>query len=131
MAVADLSNAGSQMNTDNESLVWKVCTYDLTGGATLDVTGFAPEVIQAGHPVIADADGELYPMPVNAGQTAYAALPADHTYVGLVKANALTSKPMVGIGVGGQVNPAVCPYNFATIQAAVATALPLINFMED
>lgn len=136
-ATPNLTNTSYQMNTDNESLVWKVNTMDITGGRSLDVTGFTPEVIAAGHVIIHETasgtfpSGTFKPMPVNGGATAYAALPAGHTYAGIVKANALTSKPFVGIGTGGQVNPDVCPYDLDTILAAVKTALPHIQFMAD
>jgi len=63
--------------------------------------------------------------------TAYDALPADHTYAGILLASILTAKPFAGILVRGTVNPAAAPYGMTSILSAVEAALPLISFRED
>jgi hypothetical protein len=61
----------------------------------------------------------------------YAALPAGHTYAGILIASILTKKPFAGILVRGTVNPAAAPYPMGAILADVKAALPLIDFRED
>lgn len=68
---------------------------------------------------------------VAATTAAYNALPAGHTYAGIVIASTLTLKPMVGIMVRGTVNPSASVYDITTILTAVKTALPLIDFRAD
>jgi len=53
---------------------------------------------------------------------AYAALPASHTYQGILINSVLTAKPFAGIMVRGNFNPVAAPYDFATIAAAFTTA---------
>ena len=126
MAQASLNNDSQTVDTGNDSIVIMSCLEDVPGGRTLDTTGFAPTVIKGGHIVIQDADGEYKPMPVSGKD--YAALPANHTYLGVVKASVLTTKPMVSIMVRGSVNQVVGPY---PVTAAIKTALPLIRFTQD
>lgn len=132
MATANLNNEGQSIITDKESIVIVDNFASIRGGRTLDVTGFTPTVIQAGHVIIKEtATGEYKPMPLNGGATAYAALPASHTYAGILISNILKAKPFAAILVQGTVNPAATPYDFATIAAAVKAALPLIDFRQD
>ena len=132
MAVANLVNAVEDVVTGNDNIVIVDVLQSIRGGRTLDVTGFAPDVIKAGHVIIKETDtGEYKPMPLNAGGTAYAALPADHVYAGILINTVLTKRPMAGILVRGTVNSKAAPYPMSTIQAAVKTALPLIDFRED
>jgi hypothetical protein len=127
MAVANLNDAATGIKTGNESIVIVDDLGDISGGRTLDVTGFSPEVIEAGHVIIRDTvGGEYKPMPVSG--SVYAALPASHEYVGILKANILTAKPFAAILNRGKVNDAAAPY---PIGAAVKTALPLIIFQAD
>jgi hypothetical protein len=118
-------SVGTTENIDlgNDSIVIIKCLEVIPGGRTLDTTGFAPEVIKAGHVIIEKtADGELFPLPVSG------ALPASHTYKGILLASVLTAKPFASILVRGSVNKVAAPY---AIAPAVATALPLIRFTED
>lgn len=62
---------------------------------------------------------------------AYAALPASHSYVGILQASILTAKPFAGIMTGGEFNPVAAPYDFATIAAAFKTAVPTIIAQAD
>jgi hypothetical protein len=97
------------------------------GGRSLDVTGFTPKAIRAGHVVIKEtATGNHKPMPVNGD--AYDALPAGHTVVGVVVASVTTDEAMVGIMVRGSVNEVASPY---PVTDAIKSALPLIRFIQD
>jgi len=62
---------------------------------------------------------------------AYAALPASHTYKGVAGHSILTATKSISIVDGGNINPRVAPYDFATIQAAFKTAVPTIIVQED
>ena len=105
MAVANLVNPADEMVSGNDNVVIVDVFQSIRGGRTLDVTGFAPEVIKAGHVIIIEtATKEYKPMPLNAGATAYAALPTGHTYAGILINTVLKSRPMAGILVRGTVN---------------------------
>jgi hypothetical protein len=129
---ADLNNENQEIITGNDSIVVRNVLETIRGGRTLDVTGFTPNVIKAGHVIIKEtATGNLKPMPVNSGATAYAALPENHTYEGINISSVLTKKPFAGIMIRGSVNPAAAPLPMTSILSAVKTALPLITFRED
>lgn len=130
-AIGNLANAATSLDTSNDSIVIVEYISGKVGGATLDVTGFAPDVIPGGHVVIVEtATGNLKPMPVSGA--AYAALPADHTYSPYVTvASVLTSKPFVGLMDRGTVNPSASAYTISSILAAVKTAQPQIIYRAD
>jgi len=132
MAVANLVNSVEDIVSGNDNVVIVNIIESIRGGRTLDVTGFTPEVIKAGHVIIRDTDsGEYKPMPLNSGGTAYAALPEDHEYAGILINTVRTKKPMAGILTRGTVNHKAAPYPMVAILAAVRAALPLIQFVED
>lgn len=127
---ANLNNAGNNFDTANDSIVIVSNLETIPGGKTLDVTGFAPAVIPAGHIVIEEtATGILKPMPVSGAN--YGTLPASHTYKGVVISSILTTKPFAGIMVRGSVNKNASKYGIASILSAVKSALPLIRFTQD
>ncbi len=141
MAQTTLTHSGSSVETSLDSIVIVDNFQSIRGGFSLDVTGFAPLLIHAGHPIIEEtATGALKPMPV-ASETAFAALPAGHTYAGVAINTVLTDKAMIGIMVRGTVNhvaftagaTATTPYYYAytTILTAIRAALPLIDFRGD
>jgi hypothetical protein len=97
------------------------------GGRSLDVTGFTPTAIRAGHVVIKEtATGDYKPMPVNGD--VYDSLPAGHTIEGVVVASVTTDEAMVGIMVRGSVNEVASPY---PVTSEIKQALPLIRFTQD
>lgn len=62
---ANLNNAAETIITGNDSIVIVDNFQSIRGGRTLDVTGFAPKVIRAGHILIKETStGNLKPMPV-------------------------------------------------------------------
>lgn len=133
MAQANLQNDGISVDTGNDSIVIVLNAETIPGGRTLDVTGFTPDVIKAGHLIIEEtATKELKPMPVNSGATAYASLPANHTYKGVLVASILKTKPFASVMVRGTVNEKAFENGggFATPSAA-KTSLLLIRFTED
>jgi hypothetical protein len=76
MAVADLNNDLEEIIAGNDNVVIVDNFQSVRGGRTLDVTGFVPNVIRAGHVIIRDkANGDYKPMPVT-GDNAIATLGA-------------------------------------------------------
>lgn len=132
MAVANLTNDSVSLSVGNDSIVIRDNFEAIRGGRTLDVTGYVPEVIKAGHVIIKEtATGEFKPMPLAAGEAAYTTLPTGHTYAGILVSTVLKARPFAGIMVRGSVNPAAAPFPMATIHSAVSAALPLITFLAD
>jgi len=132
MATANLVNPQTAVISGNDNVVIVDNFQSIRGGRTLDVTGYTPALLSAGHLIIREtATDEYKPMPVSADNTAYAALPADHEYAGVLIASIPTAKPFAGILVRGTVNPAAAPYPMDTILADVKAALPLIDFRKD
>lgn len=86
-------------------------------------------VVHAGHLIIREtATKEYRPMPINAARDGYAALPAGHTYAGVLVADILTERPFAGIMTNGTVNPAASPF---LPPAEALTALVNIQFRAD
>ena len=215
MAVVNLTNENESIITGKDNIVIVDNFQSIRGGRSLDVSGFKPEVINAGHVIIKEETGsgkfEYRPMPVTEDKTiasfgaitggsgytngnhsgialqggsgsgaianitvassavtavtivaggagyqtgdvvtagiaggsgfsvpvatvaaaAYATLPANHTYAGILIASILTKKPFAGILVRGTVNTAAAPYPMTSILSAVKAALPLIDFRRD
>lgn len=127
---ANLSNTGTAFDTSNDGIVIVSNLEVIPGGKTLDVTGFSPDVIPAGHLVIKEtATGVLKPMPVSGAN--YGSLPSGHTYHGVVVSSVLKTKPFVSVLVRGSVNKNASKYGISSILTAVQTALPLIRFTQD
>lgn len=130
MAV-DLTNEKEEIITGDDNVVIVNHFDGLRGGRSLDVSGFDYPVIKAGHVIIQDDSSKAYkPMPLSAENT-YDSLPASHTYVGILAASIPASKPFAAIMTRGTINPKAAPNDFATIQEAFHTAVPLIDFQED
>ena len=122
MAIVDITS-NEKLDSGNDSIVIVKNLEVIPGGRTLDTTGFADEVIKAGHVIIErTADKELLPLPVTGS------LPNDHTYKGILVASVLKTKPFASVMVRGTVNKVAAPY---TIAGAVESALPLIRFTQD
>ena len=127
---ANLATQGASYDTSNDTIVIVKMLEAIPGGKTLDVTGFAPDNIPAGHLIIEEtATGVLKPMPVTG--SAYAALPALHTYKGVLISTIKTNKAFAGIMVRGTVNKEASFYTITSVLAAAKTALPLIRFTQD
>ena len=135
-AKANLVDESKTVIAGLDSVVIRQYKGGITGGRTLDMTGFDDTAVKAGHLVIRvlDEDGKNYtykPMPVSG--TAYDSLPANHEYCGVVVASKPADYPMVGIMDDGRVNDEAMPYQFAdaTQRAAVKAALPNLIFEHD
>lgn len=131
MSTANLNTPKKEVITGNDNIVIMNHIDGIRGGRTLDVTGFAPEVIHAGHLVIKTKGGDYAPMPLNEAGTAYAELPKDASYAGYVVASILKERPFAAIMVRGTVNPKATPFDMTSILDDVKEALPLIDYQED
>lgn len=130
-AIGNLANAATSLETDNDSVVIVEYISGKVGGATLDVTGWTPDIIPRGHVIIQEtATGNLKPWPISGA--AYAALPANHTISPYVMDNTvLTTKPFSGLMDRGTVNPNAQKYTISSVLAAIKTAQPLIIYRAD
>lgn len=127
---ANLASQGPTYDTGNDTIVVVKVIEAIPGGKTLDVTGYTPDVIPAGHLIIEETStGVLKPMPVSG--TDYGALPASHTYKGVLISTILKTTPFAGIMVRGTVNKNASFYGIASVLTAVKEALPLIRFTQD
>jgi hypothetical protein len=134
-AQANLNQEWMRIDSANDSIVIRNYGAGINGGRTLDMSDFPSDLkcIRAGHIVIRSTEDEtLYkPMPVAAGGKAYASLPANYEYVGVVVATKPVDYPLVGIMYAGEVNDVASPYPVTSIKAALKTALPGLVFMHD
>lgn len=127
---ANLQNNPTTIDTSNDGIVIIANLETIPGGKTLDVTGFSPIVIPAGHLIIEETStGVLKPMPIS--DEKYAALPAGHAYKGVLVASILTTKPFASIMVRGTVNKNASKYSITSVLDAAKTALLLIRFTQD
>ena len=124
----DLTPNKNQMVFGDDNIVIQKYISGIKGGRTLDVTGFAENVIKAGHVIIVK-DGKYMPMPVNGN--AYAALPEGAAYAGILYRSILAAKPAAPIMTWGEVNAVAVPYAMDTILAAFKAACPHIDFIKD
>lgn len=130
-SIANLTTEEKVLGFGKASVVIRHLGACITGGRTLDVTGFDTETIEAGHIVIRETATNTYkPLGVTSG--AYAALPEGHEYVGVLFASVTTDEPFASIMYDGEVNDKACPYEVtANIKNALKTALPKLVFMHD
>lgn len=128
MPNANLNRETYQVEDGLDSIVIVNCLGDIPGGRTLDVSGVASgtTVIKAGHILIASNKGVVKPMPLNAGGTAYGSLPANHSYIGVLKATVTVADPRAAILTIGQVNQKACPFE---VTSAMKSALPNIQWL--
>jgi hypothetical protein len=67
---ANLTDDGEQIITGNDSIVIVDNFQSIRGGRTLNVLGYAPKVIQAGHVIIKETStGNYKPMPATENET--------------------------------------------------------------
>lgn len=124
---ASLNDETMVVDTGNDGIVIVNYVDGIRGGRTLDTTGITENVLKAGHIIIKDDTTDTYkPMPVSG--TSYDSMPASHSYVGVLQASILKSKPFAAILIDGTVNEAASPY---TVTSAMKTALKKILFVND
>lgn len=131
-ATANLASELQTMGTGMDPVVIRKYIAGITGGRTLDVSGFPLDIIKAGHMVIRDTANDTYkPMPLAAGNEAYGTLPASHEYVGVLVRSVSKEAPLAAIMYSGEVNDVASPFPIGSIKAALKTALPTLVFLHD
>lgn len=126
MATINLNRDEIGVDSSLDCIVIIKALADIPGGRALDVTGFTPTVIKAGHIIICSNEGVFKPMPVNSGNSGYKTLPESHKIVGVLKASIPTTDARAAIVTMGQINAAASPY---PISQEIKTALPNIQFL--
>ena len=126
---ANLNREEIKVHLGNDDIVIVKCLADIPGGRTLDVSGLPDtmKVIKAGHIIIKNSEN-FKPLPLNGAGTAYDSLPANHSYVGVLKASVTKDDPRAAIMTQGQVNAAASPYE---VTSTIKNALPRIEFLYD
>lgn len=108
------------MDFSNDSIVIVKNLETIPGGKSLDLTGFAPLYVKAGHVITkVTATGVHQPLPVSG------TIAVGSTYVGVLVATVLASSPLAAIMVRGTVDKAAMEY---PADADAIAALPLIRF---
>lgn len=128
MATANLIKESYEVNDGQDSIVIVNCLGDIPGGRALDVSNLPDTmtVIKAGHLIIVSNTNVYKAMPLNGGGTAYASLPSNHSYVGVLKASISVKDPRAAIMTVGQVNQAACPF---TVPDGAKSALTHIQWL--
>lgn len=124
-----------------DGIILKQNISDKIGGVALDATGFPNDYIRTGHLVIYNpaVANSHKPMPLNAQGTAYATLPENFQYYGVVVNSVRKQGNGFGVGVchRGEMNPAVKNVENGVmgidgaLLTAVKTALPLLVLRKD
>ncbi|MDR1161264.1 MAG: hypothetical protein LBK45_02895 [Tannerellaceae bacterium] len=128
----NLASEVQTIGTGMDPVVIRKYIAGIIGGRTLDVSSYPLEVIKAGHIVIRNTTDDTYkPMPLASGNAAYAALPSNHEYVGVVVCSKSKDAPLAGIMYNGEVNDVASPFPVDGIKAALKTALPTLTFAHD
>lgn len=140
MSTTNLSSTTTTISDGKDGLVVVNNYTSKRGGTSLDVAGFAPLNIRAGHVIIKEtATGNFKPMPVFNDPDSgfqYGPLPAGHTYAGHAVNTVLTAKAMVGVMYHGEINDLVIDaangiYDLASIKTALKAALPQMMYTGD
>ena len=127
---ANLNDTTVKYDTGKDAVVIVENLETIPGGKTLDVTGFSPEYIPAGHLIIEETStGVLKPMPISGAN--YGSLPSSHTYKGVLVSTIEKAKPFASVMVRGTVNKNASYYGISSVLSDVRTALPLIRFTQD
>ena len=133
-ATANLANELQVITSGLDSVVIRRFGAGIIGGRTLDVSGYPNDVIKAGHVIIQSTEDETIfkPMPLSSSSyDAYASLPSNHKYAGVLVRSVTKDAPLAAIMYNGEVNDEASPYPIDSIKSALATALPGLVFMHD
>ena len=131
---ADMVSKKKKVLFGDDTIVIRHINSSITGGRTLDVSGFTDSVIKAGHIVVRkkDSDGAYIYSPLGVKNGAYVALPDGAEYVGVVINSMPSDEPVVGIMDDGRVNDVAMPYPITDdMRKALKTALPNLIFEHD
>lgn len=128
MSYVNLNRDSVFVDDGNDSKVIIRDLADVPGGRALDVTGWTPEVIKAGHIIKHNTSTDEYaPLGVTGSENdTYASLDANEEYAGVLKVSILKAKPAAAIMTMGEVNAAASPY---PVTDTIKAGLPCIKFL--
>ena len=129
MAIYASLNRDSYLVDDgNDSKVIIRNLAAIPGGVTLDMTGWTPDVVRAGHIIIRNTSTGAYkPLGITGSDNdTYASLDGSEEYAGVLVTSVLKSKPFAPVMVIGAVNAAASPY---PITGTIKAGLPRIEFL--
>ena len=101
---------------------------DIPGGRALDMSGWTPDVLKAGHIIKHNKSTDVYsPLGITGSENdTYASLEDNEEYAGVLKCSILKSKPFAAIMTMGEVNAAASPY---AVSDTIKAGLPQIKFL--
>ena len=126
MSKTTVNHVNGTVHVDTTADAVIVPQADAVFSIVLDVTDFVDDVIQAGHTIFKASDGKYKPSAVSNG--VLSAIPGGATYVGVLSASILKSKPIAAVTQKGIVNREACKYKPLS---AAETALKHILFTSD
>lgn len=128
MSYVNLNRDSVFVDDGNDSKVIIRDLADVPGGRALDVSGWTPEVIRAGHIIKHNVDTDEYaPLGITGSENdTYASLEANEEYAGVLKVSILKAKPFAAIMTMGEVNAAASPY---PVSSTIKAGLPQIKFL--
>jgi hypothetical protein len=132
MANANLANEIEEFSSGLDSILIRRKGGRIIGGAVLDLSDWAENVVKGGHIIIKkETDGvtEYKPNPVEDGN--FAALPDGYEYAGCLVRTVVKKNPCASIQYDGEINDKALPYSIEPIKAALKAALPSLYFMHD
>lgn len=128
---ADLIKGEKLFDSGLDSVIIRRYDAGVTGGRTLDCTGFPDNVVPAGHALIYEESTDTYkPFPVKEGK--YDTMPDSHKYAGIMVASKSVDEPFAAILTVGEVNDMAVKYKFTDeMKEAIVKAFPGIMFSHD
>ena len=127
MPTANLNKVNAVYDDGLDSIVIVNCLGDIPGGRTLDMTGWTPETVKAGHVIIQNNTTKVCkPLGLNEAGNAYGSIPEGNTCIGVLKVSVLKSDARAAIMTIGQVKEAACPY---PLTSTIKNKLSMIQFI--
>ena len=125
---ASLNRDSYLIDDGNDSKVIIRNLAGIPGGVTLDLTGWTPDNVRAGHIIKHNTDTGVYsPLGITGSDNdTYASLEANEEYAGVLVVSVIKSKPFAAVMTMGEVNAAASPY---TVTDTIKAGLPTIKFL--
>ena len=128
MAITSLNRDSYLIDDGNDYKVIVRDLADVPGGRSLDMTGWTPDVIRAGHIIKHNTTTDEYaPLGITGSNSdTYASLEEYEEYAGVLKVSVTKDRPLAAIMTMGEVNAAASPY---PVTSTIAAGLPQIKFL--
>ena len=125
---ASLNRDDYLIDDGNDSKVIIRNLAGIPGGVTLDMTGWTPDCVRAGHIIKHNTSTGVYaPLGITGSDNdTYASLEANEEYAGVLLVSVLKDKPFAPVMTMGEVNAAASPY---AVSSTIKSGLPQIKFL--